>query len=89
MIIAHVENTMNPLANDVDKDHLYNIGSRQCASKETKDFFMHVHENGIKLREVFTNDCIKDPNRFEKKITLQKLHTFASEGQRYKMKANG
>ena len=30
----------------------------------------------------------KVPNRFEKKITVQKLHTFASEGQKYKMKAN-
>ena len=44
-IQKHVENTMNPFANDVDKDHLYTIGSRQCASKETKDFLMHVHEN--------------------------------------------
>ena len=79
---------MNSYANDVDKDHLYDIGSGKCASKETKDFFLHVHENGIKLRQAFTNDCIRDPNRFEEKITLQKLHTFASEGQRYKMKAN-
>ena len=87
-IIAHVENTMNPFANDVDKDHLYNVGSGKCASKETKDSLLHVHENGTKLKEAFTSKCIKDPNRFVKKITLRKLLTFASKGQKYKMKAN-
>ena len=88
LIIAHVENTMNPFANDVDKDHLYNVGSGKCASKETKDSLLHVHENGTKLKEAFTSKCIKDPNRFVKKITLRKLLTFASKGQKYKMKAN-
>ena len=83
-----MENTINPFAIDVDKDHLYDIGSGKCASKETKDFLLHVHENGTKLKKAFTSECLKDPNRCEKNITLQKLHRFASEEQKYKIKAN-
>ena len=59
LIIAPVENTISPFAINVDKDHLHDIGSGKCASKETKDFLLHVHENFIKLRELFRSECIK------------------------------
>lgn len=84
-LINNIENTLNSSFENVNKNHLFNIGSGKAASVETCKFLLNVTEIGNEAREKFIKECQDDPNRFVQRITQQKLCTFASDGKFYKL----
>ena len=69
-ILRSIQENMNPFREEVNKELLFNIGTGKSSKKETAE----------KAREVFIIQCIKDPKRFEERITSHKILNFANEG---------
>ena len=85
-IMSLVKDTMNPFSTDINKEHLFNIGSGKSATEDTSKFLLNVVSTGCKARERFIEECVEDPKRFERPIRRVKLHTFGNEGGKYKIR---
>ena len=85
-IICTIQESLNPFSEQIPKDQLYNIGSGKAASSDTSEFLLNVGSIGSELRETFIGECIEDSTRFERRIQKRKIFTFATEGQKYKLR---
>ena len=83
-IIGMIQDTMNPFDSRLDPDHLYNNGTGKSASVDTEKFLIGVAAIG---EDKTLENAWEDPSRFEKRITRQKLHTFASDAGKCKLRA--
>ena len=79
-ILRSIQENMNPFSEEVNKELLFNIGTGKSSKKETAELLLNVNKIGQKAREVFIIQCIKDPKRFEERITSHKILNFANEG---------
>ncbi|XP_057306368.1 uncharacterized protein LOC130644684 [Hydractinia symbiolongicarpus] len=86
-VINMVKETMNPFNDAIEKQYLFNIASGKAASPDTTKFLLNIVSVGSKARDKFIDECSKDPARFEKPIRRQTLHTFATGGTKYNIKA--
>ena len=84
-LILTITETMNLFSLNLNKKILFNIGSGKAASKETTLFLLHVTDIGNRAREEFIEECKSNPKRFEEKIKKQKIHSFATEGDNFKL----
>ena len=85
-ISSHIERTLNPFSNEIDRQHLFNIASGKSASDQTTNFLLNVPNIGHSAREKFVKECEENSAIFEEPIRRQKLATFASEGVPLKKK---
>ena len=79
-IISSVNDTMNPFASTIEKEHLFNIANGKTALGETADFLTNVWTIGFSARDCFIKDCNDEPNAYQNpssdkrsKILLLKL----------------
>ena len=63
-VINMIKETMNPFADDIDKEHLFNIASSKAASPDTESFLLNIVSTGNKARDKFINECAHDPSRY-------------------------
>ena len=87
-IITTIQESLNPFSKETPKDQLYNIGSGKAASTDTSKFLLNVNRIGSESREAFISECIADSTRFERRLQKRKIFTFATEGQKYKLRDN-
>ena len=85
LIIPSINNTTNPIASTIEKEHLFNIANRKAALDETVDFLNNVWTIGFSVRDCFIKNCNDDPNAYQKTIKQQKIKNFASEAGSYKV----
>ena len=78
-IISSVNDTMNPFASTIEKEHLFNIAFRKAALGESADFLTNVWAIGFSACDCFIKDCNDDPNAYQNPIKRQKIKNFASE----------
>ena len=76
-----IVDTINPFSQNLDATSLYNLGTGKRAKEETEHFLLHFMDIGNDAREAFINECFLDPERFEKHIKGQKIHTSATESK--------
>ena len=80
---------MNPFKQN-DKERLYNIATGKAASSDTEEFLLSVNKRGETARMTFISECIERPERFEERITKQKIQTFETDlGKKKVQKSNG
>ena len=84
-IISSINDTMNPFASTIEKEHLFNIANGKTALGETADFLTNVWIIGFSARDCFIKDCNDDPNAYQNPIKRQKIKNFASEAGSYKV----
>ena len=84
-IISSTNDTMNPFASTIEKEHLFNIANGKTALGETADFLTNVWIIGFIARDCFIKDCNDDPNAYQNPIKRQKIKNFASEAGSYKV----
>ena len=87
-IITTIQESLNPFSKETPKDQLYNIRSGKAASTDTSKFLLNVNRIGPELRETFISECIADSTRFERRLQKRKIFTFATKGQKYKLRGN-
>lgn len=87
--IGAIKSNINPFANNVDSEHLYNISTGEAAPTNVEDFLLHVEEHGNKQRETFIQACVNDPNKFEAPISQSKYHTFTDTISKKKVNISG
>ena len=63
-IISSINDTMNPSASTIEKEHLFNIANGKAALGETADFLTSVWTTGFSARDCFIKDC-NDPNAYQ------------------------
>jgi hypothetical protein len=85
--ISTINESMNPFS-DAAKGNLYNIATGKAVRVETETFLLNLETIGDTKRREFINDCIKRPERFEERISKQKVSTFATEMGRTKVRSN-
>ena len=85
-VINMIKKTMNPFADDIDKEHLFNIASDKAPSSDTESFLHNIVSTGNKARDKFITECAHHPSHFENPIPRQRLNTFANEGKKFKVK---
>ena len=76
-----IVDTINPFSQNLDATSLYNLGTGKRAKEETEHFLLHFMDIGNDAREAFISECFLDPERFEKRIKTQKIHTFVTESK--------
>ncbi|KAJ8677787.1 hypothetical protein QAD02_013574 [Eretmocerus hayati] len=76
--IEQIRQNINPFANHLQKDKLYNISSGQSANEKVTDFLLSVENFGQELRENFTEESADDESRLERAINRVKIQTFAT-----------
>lgn len=86
-VLSAIQDTMNPFHPDTEKECLYNLSTGKAASKGTENFLLNIDKIGEVERQKFTDECVKDPARFEERIQNQRLQTFATESGKKKLKA--
>lgn len=86
-VINMIKETMNPFADHIDKEHLFNIASGKAASSDTESFLLNIVSTGNKARDKFIDECADHPSRFEDPIPRQRLNTFGNEGKKFKVKS--
>ena len=80
---------MNPF-DPADKERLYNIATGKAASADTEKFLLSVNVRGEIAKKSFISECIKRPERFEERISKQKIQTFETElGRKKIQRSNG
>ena len=84
-IISSTNDTMNPFASTIEKEHLFNIANGKAALGGTADFLNNVWTIGFSARDCFIKDCNDDPNTYQNPIKRQKIKNFASEAGSYKV----
>ena len=84
-IILSINDTMNPFASTIEKEHLFNIANRKAALGETALVLTNVWTIGFSTRDCFIKDCNDDPNAYQNPIKRPKIKNFASEAGSYKM----
>ena len=84
-IISSINDTMNPLASTIEKEHLFNIVNGKVALGENAGFLTKVWTFGFSARDCFIKDCNDDPNAYQNPIKRQKIKNFASEAGSYKV----
>ena len=84
-IISSINDTMNPLASTIEKEHLFNIVNGKVALGEKAGFLTKVWTFGFSARDCFIKDCNDDPNAYQNPIKRQKIKNFASEAGSYKV----
>ena len=82
-IISSINDTMNPFASTIEKEHLFNIANGKAALGGTADFLNNVWTIGFSARDCFIKDCNDDPNAYQNPIKRQKIKNFASEAGSY------
>ena len=45
-MLEEAEQVINPFSSEIDKEHLYNVGTGRAASKETSTFLLKVNDIG-------------------------------------------
>ena len=68
--------SMNPFDVNVDKSYFFNIATGKSAKEETTAFLLSIYQIGSEMRQKFTEECRKEPKRFEERINCRKLYTF-------------
>lgn len=68
---------MNPFADTVDKDILFNISTGIAASKEVADFLLNEKTAGYQQKLNFISESSSTPARFDKPIKRNKISNFA------------
>ena len=81
-----VKDTINPIDNDLDTESLYNLSTGKSAEMDTEHFLLNIKKVGNAARERFINECLEDTSRFESPLKAQKIHTFATEDGKKKLK---
>ena len=84
-IVSSINDTMNPFASTIEKEHLFNIANGKAALGGTADFLNNVWTIGFSARDCFIKDCNDDPNSYQNPIKQQKIKNFASEAGSYKV----
>ena len=79
-----IKENLNPF-NMSDQNHLFNIASGKSAHENTDKFLLNIVKLGDAELLKFVSECIESPERFEKPIKRQTLHTFATESGRKKL----
>ena len=54
--------------------------------KGTEDFLLNVESIGNEARKSFIQECVENPNRFEERIKKNKIHSFATESGKQKIR---
>ena len=65
---------MNPFDPAV-KEKLYNIATGKAAAADTEKVLLSVSVRGEIAKKSFISECIKGPERFEERISKQKMQT--------------
>lgn len=89
ILLAEIENNINPFNCEINKECLFNISTGKSASDKTKEFLLNIVSIGDTRRNNFITDCATDKSRFEKSIRKQEVSTFASENKIKIKKSNG
>ena len=84
-IVSSINDTMNPFASTIEKEHLFNIANGKAALGGMADFLNNVWTIGFSARDCFIKDCNDDPNAYQNPIKRQKIKNFASEAGSYKV----
>ena len=71
--------TLNPFDVNFDKSHLFNIAAGKSPKEETTAFPLSIYQTGSEMRQKFTEECRKEPKRFEEQINRRKLYKFQTE----------
>ena len=86
-VITTIRDVMNPFSQTSDEQErlLYNIATGKATSAETMDFLLNIDTIGENRRQQFITECIERKERFEERITKQKIKSFATEAGRKKI----
>ena len=74
-----------PFSSNIDQTILIDIATGKSASEETANFLLNIDALGKSSREKFITECIAKRTRFEQKLTKQKVRTFATETNKFKL----
>ena len=85
-IKSMIENSLNPFKKDADPDRLFNICTGKSCKKGTEDFLLNVESIGNEARKSFIQERVENPNRFEERIKKNKIHSFATESGKQKIR---
>ena len=78
-VILSINDTMNPFASTIEKEHLFNIANGKAALGKTSKFLTNVWTIGFSACNCFIKDCSDDSNAYQNTIKQQKINNFASE----------
>ena len=84
-IISSINDTMNPFASTIEKEHLFNIANGKAVLGETANSLTNVWTIGFSAHDCFIKDCNDDPNVYQNPIKGQKIKNFTSEAVSYKV----
>ena len=84
-IVLSINNTVNPIASTIQKEHLFNIANGKAALGETTNVLAKVWAIGFSARDCFIKDCNDDANAYQNTTKRQKIKNFASEAGSYEV----
>ena len=79
--------TMDPFDQNIEKDCLFNIVTGKQTSEDAAKFLLSMEEIGNQAKHLFDVECQEDEERFERAIKKQKVHTFATDIKKTKLKS--
>ena len=65
---------------------VYSICVEKSCKKSTEDFLLNVESIGNEVRTSFIQKCVENPNRFDERIKKDKIHNFATESAKHKVR---
>ena len=86
-IVEMVVETMDPFDQNIEKDCLFNIVTGKQTSEDAAKFLLSMEEIGNQAKHLFDVECQEDEERFERAIKKQKVHTFATDIKKTKLKS--
>ena len=78
-VIKQIEDSCNPFSATIRNESLCNIQTGRQASQTVEENLLNVPSLGRLQRLQFVEECIQNPERFEKPIKKNKIPTFVSE----------
>ena len=76
-----IKNSLNPFNKDADPGRLFNICTGKSCKKGTGDFLFNVESIDNEARKSFIQDCIENPNQFER---IKKIKSTVLQGSETK-----
>ena len=77
-VVKCIQETCDPFRMS-SEDKLYNIHTGKVASEDVRQCLLTIPEKGKARHKQFVDECIQNPDRFEKPISKVKLETFRNE----------
>ena len=74
-----IKNTLNPFVESTNVDALFNIRTDKKLEIDKETYLLTSVNEGVNIRDKLIEECQKNPQRFEKAITKQKISNFATE----------